>query len=148
MRKYHQWSIKRYTFKILKIIIIIIYSLQQTLVVFHFSLSDQNSLQISWILFSILANFNRAIVWIVSIHPPNSNNSNFLSNLLGSISNTPFTIGITITLMFSGKVQVFVYPFGFFYFHSVVCWNRKIHSKVCRFFLLIIITLDLLASMK
>ena len=31
-------------------------------------------------------------------------------------------------LQFSGKVQVFVYLFAFFYFHSVLSWNSKINK--------------------
>ena len=30
--------------------------------------------------------------------------------------------------LLSGKIQVFVYPFVFHYFHSIVRWNSKIHK--------------------
>ena len=55
------------------IIIIIIYSLsfshQHRLIVFHWSLSDSNSPQVSRTLLSILAVFNNIVVWVVSTRP-------------------------------------------------------------------------------
>ena len=60
--------------------------------VFHMSLLRS--------LLSILANLNNAGVWMVSIHPPISNCSSPFFMPLGTVSNTPITIDITVTLMF------------------------------------------------
>ena len=40
--------------------------------VFHWSMSDSNSPQVSMTLLSILAVLNNAVVWIVSTRPPTS----------------------------------------------------------------------------
>ena len=43
---------------------------------FHWNLSDSKSPQIPGALLSILADFNNAVVWMVSAHPLISNSSN------------------------------------------------------------------------
>ena len=58
---------------------------------------------------------------------------------------------IPITLFFSGKLQLFVYLFDFFYFHSEISWNSKIHSIAYGnfYFLFVVVWLglgDLLVS--
>ena len=64
-----------------------------------------------------------------------SNYSNVLFKPLEIVPWASTTTGITITFdipqvfLFSGKVQVIVYLFAFFYFHSVVLWNGKIHKR-------------------
>ena len=63
--------------------------------VFHRSLSDSKSRQISRTL-SILAVLNNAVIWMVSTRPPTSKSSSPFSNLL----NAPITIGIIVTCMF------------------------------------------------
>ena len=55
---------------------------------------------------------------------------------LGNRSNRD---GITVILMsrlclFSGKVKALVFLFAFFDFHSVVCWDYKVHSTASRHF--------------
>ena len=57
------------------IIIIIIISHQQMLMVFHWSLSNSKSPQVSGTLLSILAVLNNAVVWMVSTRPPVSKSS-------------------------------------------------------------------------
>ena len=49
------------------------------------------------------------------------------SKTLETVSSVPITISITSTFKFSGKVKVLVSLFTFFYFHSAVCWDRKVH---------------------
>ena len=100
----------------------------QALMVFHWSLIDRKSLQVSRTLLTILANLNNAVVWMLLILPLIFSSSSSLSTLLETVPSAPTTIGITIPLMFhsffffyfSGKVQVFVNDFAFFHFHSEV----------------------------
>ena len=63
-------------------------------------LSDSKIHQVSRILLSILADLNNAEVWMVSIYPPISNSSSFLSKHLEIVASTPITIGITKSLIF------------------------------------------------
>ena len=63
-----------------RLAIVIIYSFrvfphQQTLMDFHWSLSDSKSPQVSRTLLSILAVLNNALVWMVSSRPPISKSS-------------------------------------------------------------------------
>ena len=68
--------------------------------VFHWSLSDSKSPQVSRTLLSILAVLNNAVVWIVSSPPPTSKSSNPFSNPLVTVPNAPITVGIIVTCMF------------------------------------------------
>ena len=70
-----------YIYIIIIIIIIIIllarFSQLRELVVFHWSLSDGEFLQVSGTLLNILADLNNAVVWMFSIFPLSSNPSSF-----------------------------------------------------------------------
>ena len=82
--------------------------------VFHWSLSDSKSPQVSRTLLSILAEspqvsrtllsilavLNNAVVWMVSTRPPTSKSSSPFSNPLVTVPNAPITIGIIVTCMF------------------------------------------------
>ena len=68
--------------------------------VFHWSLSDSKSLQVSRTLLSILAVLNNAVVWMVSTRPPTSNSSSPFNNTLVIVPNALITIGIIINCMF------------------------------------------------
>ena len=68
--------------------------------VFHWSLSDSKSPQVSRTLLSILAVLNNAVVWMVSTRPPTSKSSSPFSNSLVTVPNAPITIGIIVTCMF------------------------------------------------
>ena len=68
--------------------------------VFHCSLSDNKSPQVSRTLLSILAILNNAFVWMVSTLPPTSKSSSPFSNPLVTVPNAPITIGIIVTRMF------------------------------------------------
>ena len=73
--------------------------------------------------------------WMASILPLISISPGLFSKRLGTFPSTQITISITVTLLFHslssfkfpGNVQVFVYPFAFFYFHSVIHLDGKIH---------------------
>ena len=45
----------------------------------------------------------------------------------GTTNNWHFHQPHRLLFYFSGKAQVFIYLFAFFYFPSVVCWNGNIH---------------------
>ena len=68
--------------------------------VFHWSLSDNKSPQISRTLLSILAVLNNAVVWMVSTRLPTSKSSSPFSNPLVTVPNAPITTGIIVTCMF------------------------------------------------
>ena len=68
--------------------------------VFHWSLSDSKSSQISRTLLSILAVLNNVVVWMVSIRPPTSKSSSLFSYPLVTIPKAPITICIIVTCMF------------------------------------------------
>ena len=68
--------------------------------IFHWGLSDSKSPQVSRSLLSILADFNNAVVWIVSTHPLISKSSTPCTKPLVTVPSAPITVGITVTLMF------------------------------------------------
>ena len=74
--------------------------------VFHWSLSDCKSPQVSRILLSILAVLNHAVVWMVSTRLPTSKSSSPFSNPLVTVPNAPITIIIIIIII--------IIPCGFF----------------------------------
>ena len=100
--------------------------------VFHWSLSDSKSPQVSRTLLSILALLNSAVVWMVSTRPPTSKSSSPFCNPLVTVPNAPITIGIIVTLMFHSffqfpsKVEVLILLFTFFQFYSVVSRDSKV----------------------
>ena len=57
--------------------------------VFHRSLSDSKSPQVSRTLLSISAVLNNAVVWMVSTRPPTSKSSSPFSNPLVTVPNAP-----------------------------------------------------------
>ena len=69
--------------------------------VFHWSLSDSKSPQVSRTLISILAVFKNAVVWMVSTRPPTSKSSSPFNIPLVTVPNAPITIGIIVTFMFN-----------------------------------------------
>ena len=68
--------------------------------VFHWSLSDSKSPQVSRTRLSILAVLSNAVVWIVSTRPPTSKSSRPFNNPLVIVPNIPITIGTIVTFMF------------------------------------------------
>ena len=94
--------------------------------VFHWSLSDSKSPQVSKTLLSILAVLNNAVVWMVSTRPPTSKPSSPFNNPSVTVPKAPITISIIVTFMFHSflqfprKVEVLILLFTFFQFYSVV----------------------------
>ena len=68
--------------------------------VFHWSLSDSKSPQISRTLLSILAVFIKAVVWMVFTRPPTSKSSRSFDNPLVTVPKAPITMSTIITHMF------------------------------------------------
>ena len=67
--------------------------------VFHWSLSDRRSSQVSRTL-NILVDLNNAVVWMVSTRSVISKSSSPFINPLLAVPRVPITIGITATFMF------------------------------------------------
>ena len=69
-----------------------------------------------------------------STRPPTSKSSSPFSNPLVTVPNAPITIGIIVTSMFhsffqfSSKVEVLIFLFTFFQFHSVVSRDSKVDN--------------------
>ena len=70
------------------------------MIVFHWSLSDRKSPQVSRTLRSILAILNNDVVWMVSTGPPTSKSSSPFNSPLVTVPSAPLTIGIIVTCMF------------------------------------------------
>ena len=68
--------------------------------VFHWSLSDSKSPQVSRTRLSILAVLSNAVIWIVSTRPPTSKSSRPFNNPLVIVPNAPIIIGTIVTFMF------------------------------------------------
>ena len=102
--------------------------------VFHWSLSDSKSPQVSRTRLSILAVLSNDVVWIVSTRPPTSKSSRPFNNPLVTVSNAPITIGTIVTFMFhsffqfSSKVEVLILLFTFLQIYSVVRRDSKVNS--------------------
>ena len=68
--------------------------------VFLWGLSDIKCPQVSMTLFSILADFNNAVLWRASPRPLISKSSSPFIIPLVTVLRAPITIGIIVTLMF------------------------------------------------
>ena len=119
--------------------------------VFHWSLSDNKSPQVSRTLLSILAILSNAVVWMVSTCPSTSKSSSPFNNPLVTVPKALIRTGIIFTFIFNSffqfpsKVLVFILLFTFFQFYSVV---GTVHNFANSLFLLIIIRFGLLAVIR
>ena len=68
--------------------------------VFHWSLSDSKSPQVSRTRLKILTVLSNVVVWIVSTRPPTSKSSGPFNNPLVIVPKAPITIGTIVTFMF------------------------------------------------
>ena len=87
--------------------------------VFHWSLSDSKSPQVSRTLLSIFVDLNNAVVRMISICPLISKSFSLFTKVWGIVPSAPITIAITVTFMFhiflfSGKVLVLISHFAIF----------------------------------
>ena len=122
--------------------------------VFHWSLRDSKSPQVSRTLLSILAVLNNAVVWMVSTRPPTSKSSSPFSNPLVTVPNAPITIGIIITYMFHSFFNSLArsrYLSFFSHSFSFILWppgTAKSTILQVLFFFLIIIKSGLLTGIR
>ena len=125
--------------------------------VFHWSLNDSKSPQVSRTLLNILAVLNNAVVWMVSTRPLISKSSSPFSNPLFTVPNVPITIDIIVTCMFHSffNSQARSRYLSFFSHLSVLfCGQPGQQSRLfCKFslfffFLLIIIKSCFLAGIR
>ena len=100
------------------------------------SLSDSKSPQVSRILFSILADFNNALVWMVSTLPLISKSTSSLINPLDTLPWAPITIGLNVPFMFHIPLRVFHASVSWWVFTGVwvraslngIAWNRTVFA--------------------
>ena len=122
--------------------------------VFHWSLSDSKSPQVSRTLLSILAVLNNVIIWIVSTRLPTSKSSSPFCNPLVTVPNAPITIGMIVTCMFHSffnSLAMSRYLSFFSHSFSFILWSAgtaKLTILQVIFFLLIIIRSGLLAEIR
>ena len=62
--------------------------------IFHRSLSDSKSSQVSRTFLSILADLIMAVIWMITVHPPISNSFSLFTKPLEIVPSAPITIGI------------------------------------------------------
>ena len=122
--------------------------------VFHWSLSDSKSSQVSRTRLRILAVLSNAVVWIVSTCPPTSKSSRPFNNPLVIVPKAPITIGTIVTFIFhsffnslakSRYLSFFSHSFRF------ILWSAgTAKSTILQilFFLFIIIRSGLLAGIR
>ena len=122
--------------------------------VFHWSLCDSMSPQVSRTRLSILAVLSNAVVWIVSTLPPTSKSSRPFYNPFVIVPNAPIIIGTIVTYMFnsffnsltrSRYLSLFSLSFRF------ILWSTgAAKSTILQilFFLLIIMRSCLLAGIR
>ena len=123
--------------------------------VFHWSLSDSKSPQVSRNFLSILAVLNNVVVWLVSTRPPTSKSSSYFNNLLATVPKAPITIDIIVTFMFHSffnSLERSRYLSFFSHSFSFILWSAETaKSTILQIFFLffkIIIRSGLLAKIK
>ena len=119
--------------------------------VFHWSLSDSKSPQVSRTLLSILADLNNVVVWMVSTRPVISKSSSPCTNNMVTVRRPPITIDINVTLIFhrffSSLVRSRYLSFFSFSFNFTLWSARKVKPTILQvLFLLIIIRSGRLAE--
>ena len=104
--------------------------------VFHWSLNDSNSPQVSRILLTILAVLNNVVIWMVSTRPPTSKSSSPFSNPLVTVPKATITTGIIVTSMFHSFFNSLgrgIYPY-FHIFSALFCGQPGQQSRLfCKF---------------
>ena len=125
--------------------------------VFHSSLSESKSPQVSRTHLRILAVLSNAVVWIVSTCPPTSKSSRPFNNPLVIVPNAPITIGTIVTFMFhsffnslarSRYLSFFSLSFRFILWSAGTAKSTIFQILFFFFFLLIIIRSGLLAGIR
>ena len=100
--------------------------------VFHWSLGESKSPQVSRTLLSILAVFNNAVVCMVSTHPPTSKSSRPFNNPLVTKPKETITIGTIVTLMFHSFFNSLARSRYLCLLYGLVFWPRLGNPCVCQ----------------
>ena len=127
--------------------------------VFHWSVIDSKSSQVSRTLLTILVVHNNVVVWMVSTRPPTFKSSSPFNNPLVTVPNAPITIGIIVTFMFHSFFNSLARSRYLSFFSdsfSFILWSAgTAKSTILQilfffffFFLLIIIRSGLLAEIR
>ena len=91
--------------------------------VFHWSLSDSNSLQVSRTLLSILVVLENVVVWMVSTRLLTSKSSNPFNNPLVTASKAPITIVTFMFHSFFNSLARSRYLSFFSHYFSFILWS-------------------------
>ena len=117
--------------------------------VFHWSLGDSKSPQVSRTLLSILPVLNNAGVWMVFTRPPTSNSTSPFNNSLVTVLKLPITIGIIVTCIF----HVFFNSLGrlsylsfFSHSFSFILWSAGTAKSIILQFLFFLLLLLIIRS--
>ena len=97
--------------------------------VFHWSLIDSKSPQVSRTLLSILAVLSNAVIWILSTRPPTSKSSRPFNNPLVIVPKAPITIDTIVTFMFHSFFNSLArsrYSSLFSHSFSFILWSAEI----------------------
>ena len=125
--------------------------------VFHWSLSESKSPQVSRTFLSILAVLNNVVVWMVSTRLPTSNSSSPFSNPLVTVSNAPITIGIIVTFMFhsfsnslprSRYLSFFLHSFSFILWSAGTAKSTILQALFFCWLLLLLLLLNRIRSLS
>ena len=120
--------------------------------VFHWSLSDSKSPQVSRTRLRILAVLNNAVVWIVSTCPPTSKSSRPFNNPLVIVSKAPITIGTFMFYSFFNSLARLRYLSFFSLSFRFILWSagtaKSTTLQILFFLLIIIIRSGLLARIR
>ena len=122
--------------------------------IFHCSLSDSKSPQVSRTLLSTMADLISAVISLVSTHPPTFKSSRPFNNPLVILPRAPITIGTIVTFMFHSffnSVARSRYLSFFSHSLSFILWlARTAKSTILQihFFLLLIIRSGLPAEIS
>ena len=122
--------------------------------VFHWSLRDSKSSQVSWTRLRILAVFNNAVVWMVSTRPPTFKSSRPFNNSLVTVPKAPILIGTIVTFMFhnffnslarSRYLSFFSHSFSFILWSAGTAKSTilQILFSFCLLLLLLLLSLSL-----
>ena len=122
--------------------------------VFHWSLRDSKSPEVSWTRLSMRAVLNNIVVWMVSTRPPISKSSRPFNNPLVIVPKAPITIGTIVTFMFHSFFNSLArsrYLYFFSHSFSFILWSAgTAKSTILQvlFFLFIIIRSGLLVGIR
>ena len=111
-------------------------------------MSDSKSPHVSRTLLSIMADLNKAVLWMVSTSPLISKSSSLITNPLVTVPRTSVTVGITVIFMpysfFSYMARPKYLPFFslFFRVYSMVSQDHKVNNSASLFVVVFLLTIS------